>query len=110
MSRIINEAAQAAKAIKQHLKANGIKASVKSSVFSMGDSVTVTIEQDLLPAAQKAVSAYCDQYQAGSFDGMIDLYEYNNSRNDIPQAKYVSVNFHFSDEIKHCLLYTSRRG
>ena len=43
---------------------------------------------DVMLGAEKIVS----KYQYGHFDGMNDIYEYSNSREDIPQAKYIHVN------------------
>ena len=97
--RQLSEAAKTAAAIRKHLKKNGIKARVRSKNFSMGNSVTVTVT-DLLPATVKAIKEYCSQYQYGHFDGMTDLYEYSNNRDDIPQAKYVSVNAEYSDALR----------
>lgn len=85
------ESAKAANAIKAELKAAfpNVKFSVKSQNYSGGDSVDIywtdgpTVEQ---------VRAISGKYQYGKFDGMQDLYEYTNSRKDIPQAKYVSEN------------------
>ena len=86
--------------IRKTLKQNGIKAKVTSESASMMTAVRVRIEQDVLPAARAEIKAYCDQFQYGHFDGMVDLYEYTNRRDDLPQVKYVSVDFEHSDEIK----------
>lgn len=93
-------AARAAALIRKHLRANGINASVRSRVFSMGSSVDVGVRQDVLPATMRKIEAYCDQYQYGHFDGMDDSYRMSNCREDIPQAKYVHVSFHFSDALR----------
>ena len=91
-------AAQTAKAIKSELKKEfpAIKFSVKSSNFSMGNSVDVSWVDG---PSQSQVSAITGKYQYGSFDGMQDLYEYTNSRDDIPQAKWVQTSRTISDEI-----------
>lgn len=95
-----SEAAQAAAAIRKELKKNGIKASVKSSSYAGGTSVSVEINEDVLPATRREIELFCDQYQCGHFDGMSDIYEYSNRREGLPQAKYVLVAFNYSDEIK----------
>ena len=41
-----------------------------------------------------------DKYQYGHFNGMEDIYEYTNSRADIPQVKYLFVNNGMSDAKK----------
>jgi len=68
----------AAKNIRIELKLAfpGIKFSVKSSRFSMGDSIDVSWT-DGPNCAQ--VNAIVCRYKAGSFDGMTDCYEYSRS-------------------------------
>lgn len=90
------QAAMASAAIKKELKAAGFKASVKSSNFSMGNSVDIRVE-DVTPLQLKQIEGICGKYQYGSFNGMEDLYEYTNRRDDIPQAKYVHVQVDYSD-------------
>lgn len=92
--------AQAAAMIRKHLKAHGIAARVTSESASMMTAVNVRLTGDPLPATRKAVEEYCKQFQYGHFDGMIDMYEYSNSRDDIPQVKYVSVDTDYSEEIR----------
>lgn len=65
----------------------------------MGNSVHVTV-YDLPPAEYKAVNEFCSPYQYGHFNGMEDIYEYSNSRDDIPQTKYLHIKNEFSDEIR----------
>jgi hypothetical protein len=66
----------------------GVKFSVKSSRFSGGDSITVRWT-DGPTSAQ--VDEIADRYQAGSFDGMADIYEYSHSawRDAFGDAKYI---------------------
>lgn len=94
------ESAKAAAMIRKELKANGINAKVTSKNYSMGSSVNVRINQDITPAAKKEIETFCNKFQYGHFDGMQDLYEYSNSRDDLPQAKYVFLDVNYSDEIK----------
>lgn len=78
----------------------GIKFSVKSSSFSMGDSVNVNWTDG---PTSKEVDEIIKKYQYGHFDGMQDIYENSNSRDDIPQSKYVSSSRTQSDTLKSLL-------
>ncbi len=98
-TKYVSTHAQAAKLIRTELKKHGIKASVRSSSFAGGNSLTVSVT-DLAPWTLAAIKTFCRQFQYGHFDGMTDCYEYSNDRKDIPQVKYVSVDHQFSDEIK----------
>lgn len=88
--RQLTQAALAAKAIRAELKKAfpSIKFQVVSKNYSMGDSVGIRYT-DGVPTDE--VRAIVDKYQYGTFNGMIDLYECDNDRNDIPQTKYVQV-------------------
>ena len=94
----ISEHAQAAKNCRMFLKNKGIKCSVKSESYSMGSSVRVNIYNQP-PEIVEMVTAELKKYQYGHFDGMQDLYEHSNSRDDIAQVKFLFVNNEFSDEI-----------
>lgn len=93
------ESAKAAQMIKKHLKANGIKCTAKSSNYSGGSSIRVSLENEL-PATVKLVNDYCEQYSYATFDGMTDCQGIKNQGLDIPQAGYVFVNCDYSDEIR----------
>lgn len=98
MTRELTDAAKVAKAIKQELKAIGIKASVKSQNYSGGDSVNVYVN-DLNPEMNKKVSDICKKYEMGHFDGMTDCYEYSNINNNlVAQAKYIFIENTPTDE------------
>lgn len=99
MARQLTEAAKAAKLIRAELKKQGVKAKVTSKNYSMGSNVTVTLT-DPLPAVADQVASYCNQYQQGNFNGMEDIYEYDNTNSDLPQVKYVFVETVFSDEVR----------
>lgn len=99
MARRLSEHARAAKLIRQELKKHGIPASVRSESYSGGSSIRVSMDNQL-PAVVKKVEAYVAQFEMGHFDGMIDLYEMSNVRNDIPQVKFVFVNNSWSAEWK----------
>jgi hypothetical protein len=89
----------AAKNIRIELKRAfpGVKFSVKTSRFSMGDSITVSWTDG--PQA-KQVDEIADKYAAGSFDGSQDLYTYERNawRDAFGDAKYVSTSRSYSDQ------------
>jgi hypothetical protein len=95
-----SEQAQAAAEIRKGLKARGIKARVTSTSASMTSSVDVTINQDVTPEERNELESFCNKYQYGHFDGMTDCYEYSNTNENVPQAKFVFVRVDYSDEIK----------
>lgn len=87
--------AEAAKCIKRELRAAfpTVDFRVKSKSFSMGNSVDVYWTDG--PTTGQ-VDRIIGKYQYGHFDGMVDLYEYSNRRDDLPQAKYVMANREYS--------------
>jgi len=93
------EAAKTSSAIKSELKKAfpKTKFSVRSSNFSGGDSVSIRYENG---APRKEIEKITDKYQAGSFDGMTDCYDYDNKIEGIPQAKYIQVMRTITDEKK----------
>lgn len=95
--RTLSTQAQAAKRIRTDLKRAfpGVKFSVKSESFAGGNAVDISWIDG---PTDSQVSAITNQYQYGSFDGMIDMYENTNSRDDIPQAKYVQTSRGYSSE------------
>lgn len=89
--------AETAKAIKKELKKNfpNTKFKVTSESYSMGSSVNISwIDGE----TKEEIYAIIKKYQYGHFDGMQDLYEYSNSREDIPQVKYVMAQRELSEE------------
>ena len=103
MAKHTSTHAAAAKQIRAELKKNGVKASVRSESYAGGNAVRVSVQGNPLPATMKLVEEFCSQYQMGSFDGMQDMYEYNNRREDLPQVSYVTVSADYSDEFKQAL-------
>ena len=93
-----SEQAQAAAAIRKELKAHGIKARVTSASGSMTSSVNVDLSECLAPWTLQAIENFCNRFQLGHFDGMIDCYEYSNTNDDVPQVKFVFVRNGRSDE------------
>lgn len=71
------------------------KVEVKSDSFSGGDSIDITYHS---PEKIEALSAWIRSFAYGKFDGMTDMYEYSEEKNDIivdgyilPKAKYASA-------------------
>lgn len=93
-----SEVAIVASIIRAELKKNGIKCSVTSSRFSMGNAVRVHI-YDQPPAAVKKIEEFCSQYESGHFDGMTDCYNYDHTKTG-PTAKYIQVQNDISDDLR----------
>lgn len=90
-------AANTAAAIRKELKDKfpQIKFTVTSDNFANGNSVRIGWIDGPSSAMVEEITG---KYQYGHFDGMTDMYENTNSREDIPQAKYVSTNRTRSEE------------
>jgi hypothetical protein len=91
--------AKAAKLIRQELKNIPVIASVRSYSYAGGSSVRISLV-DADPKTRKEVEVLVGKYQYGHFDGMNDIYEYSNSRDDLPQAKFVIVENEMSSDMK----------
>lgn len=89
--------AAAAKAIRKELgKAfPETKFQVRSESYSMGSSVDVDWTDG---PTTDMVEEIIKKYQYGHFNGMEDLYEYSNTREDIPQVKFVMTQREISEE------------
>lgn len=100
MARQLTGAALTAKLIKKTLSSlyPKVKFSVRSDVFSMGDSVDIRWTDG---PTQDAVEAIAKQYQHGNFNGMIDMYEYESIDPSLgcDGAKYVQC--HRTTSPKH---------
>lgn len=94
--------ALAAKSIRSQLKAIGVKASVTSESFSMGNAVRVSCI-DLSKEVSDKVKAICKAHQYGRFDGMTDMYEDDNRNDSLQQVKYVTFSENISDERKQAI-------
>jgi len=97
-----HEAALAAKQIKQILKKEfpSINFSVTSENYAGGNSVRIHYT-DGVPGEQ--VDKLVKKFQYGHFDGMNDIYEFSNTREDIPQAKFVQVQRDISPEVRQSI-------
>jgi hypothetical protein len=65
----------------------------------MGNSVTVTVTDVPYPKLEEIRGKFA-KYQYGSFNGMEDIYEMDNTRDDIPQTKYLSIDSNYTDELR----------
>jgi hypothetical protein len=92
------EHAQVAKIIRGILKKSypKTKFSVTSKSFAGGDSVRIDWEDG--PTFEE-IQAIGDKYQAGHFNGMIDLYEYNHNKSGLT-VKYVLCQRSMSDKVR----------
>jgi len=92
------EAAQAANLIRKELKQKFVstKFTVNSYNYTGGDSVRIHWVDGPTSSEVRNVVA---KYEYGKFDGMRDIYEIINDRDDIPQAKYIQLTREMSEEI-----------
>ena len=97
-----------AKAIRKELQTSypDIKFTVHSENFAGGNSVHISYTDGPL---YDTIDNIVSKYQYGNFDGMQDLYEYNNCREDIPQAKYVTVTRNISDNTRQTIIEKLQR-
>ena len=86
--RELTEAAKAAQAIRSELKKAfpEIKFRVRSSNYAGGDSVRIVWSNGPTSDSVEEITA---KYQYGHFDGMVDMYEYSNNIEGLPQARFV---------------------
>jgi hypothetical protein len=91
------EAAQVAAIIRKQLKASGVIARVTSKTYSMGDSVTVELVNEL-PATVAKVKAYVNEFKGGNFNGMEDIYEYKKTQG--LNVKYLFVKSNYTDDMR----------
>jgi len=94
----LSEAAQVSKLLKAKAKSLGLEVRASSKNFSGGNSVDIKV----LKGSDKSfneLKEYSTQFKEGHFDGMNDIYEYSNSRDDIPQTKYLFIDDDRASEI-----------
>lgn len=91
------QAALAARMVRKELKEKfkGVKFSVTSENYSMGSSLDVSWFDG---PTQKEVERIVRKYEMGSFNGMEDIYEYDNKA-DHPQVKYAFADREYSTEV-----------
>lgn len=94
-----SEQARVAKLCKSFIKSMGYDCRARSDSFSMGDSVDVDVK-NIPPDDLEKIKSELGQYKYGHFNGMEDIYEYSNRRDDIPQTKYLSIHCEYSEELR----------
>ena len=99
MKKERSQHAQVASLAKKFCKGMGIAVKASSDSYSGGSSVRVVMH-DQPPAIYKAIRAELSKYEYGRFDGMRDIYEYTNSRDDIPQVRFLFVDNEISDTMR----------
>lgn len=96
-----NGCVNAAKNIRIELKAvfPGVKFSVRSESFSMGNAIRIHWTDGPTVADVEAIS---NKYEAGSFDGMTDCYNYEHSAfgSAFGTAKYITTSRDLSDDFR----------
>jgi hypothetical protein len=97
------EAAECAMKIKQELKSKfpGVDFSVRSENYTGGDAVRIAW---LDGPTEAQVDNVVGKFKEGHFDGMNDIYEYSNRREDIPQVKYITKSRGMSQETRAALM------
>lgn len=94
---MLSTQAEVAKLIRKELKEKfpEIKFNVRSRSFSGGDDVNIDYTNGV-PADE--IRKITNKYQAGSFDGMTDMYNYDYDKTG-PTSKYIFVNRHISEDV-----------
>lgn len=102
-------AATAAKEIRKELKAKfpTVKFTVKSKSYSGGNSINITWFNGV---TESDVNEITSKYEMGHFDGMTDMYEYSNSRDDLPQVKYLFLNRNYTQEVMQSVVDQVAKG
>lgn len=103
MPRQRTEAAMVASLIRKELKEKfpNIKFNVRSENYTGGNSVNIEYT-DEIPEAE--IEKVVEKYKDGYFDGMTDMYEYKETEDNHPRAKYVFVRRNMSEEAKQKLI------
>jgi hypothetical protein len=90
MKREPTNHAKAGKLIRGYMKAQGIVGTVRGEQYAGGATVRVHVE-DLVPAQYQALKEFAKNFEYGTFNGMEDIYEYDNVQADLPQVTFVFV-------------------
>jgi hypothetical protein len=89
--KTLTQSAQVNKLLKAKAKQLNLNVTGHSKNFSMGCSVTIKVLNGSDEALNQ-LKEYSYQFEYGKFDGMTDMYEITNNRDDIPQTKYLFIN------------------
>jgi len=84
------KAEKTAEAIERLLFVLSINAVCKVVNNELGEAVYVTV-WNAAESQKGSIELLCSQYEYGKFNGLTQAYVIDNKRDDIPQAKYVSV-------------------
>lgn len=106
--RQLSEQAQVAKICRQYVKSLGLEVNATSDSFSMGNSVDVRVV-NATGEQRDMINSELKQYQYGHFDGMNDMYENSNYRNDIPQTKYLHIHYSYSTDFEQAAYEWSKQ-
>ena len=75
--------------------------SIRYETFANGNSVDVNTV-NLFFGEREALEKILRKYESGSFDGMTDMYSYDNRREDVErQAKFVHLRNEYSEVIRN---------
>jgi len=102
MARQLSRYARAGQMIRSFMREQGIVGSVRGQSYAGGSSINIHVE-DMQPAALQALERFARQFEYGSFNGMEDIYEYNNVNDDLPQVSYVFVNNNISNGLRQAI-------
>ena len=74
-----------------------IKFSVTSENFAGGDAINISYNNGV-PSDE--IEKVTNKYEDGTFDGMIDLYEYKKNPENLPRAKYIMISRQIDEAIR----------
>jgi len=82
---------------------------IKFSVRQRSGGNSITIDWENGPTVRE-VQAYTKDFEMGSFDGMTDMYTYDNRNKNIPQVKYLFLNRYMSKKLEEFLRSEITKG
>lgn len=104
-------AALAAAMIRKEIKAKfpELKFTCRSENYAGGNSINIGIVDQPVDV-KNAIEEMTAKYEYGHFDGMTDCYHYSNSRDDIPQVKFLFVNNDMTDAKREEIYQAIKKG
>ncbi len=97
------EQAKAAQLIRKELKTAYPQTKFSVTSGSGANTSSVNVDWEDGPTCE-VIDKIINKYQYGHFDGMTDMYEHSNSREDIPQAKFVFSHRDMSERTKEHII------
>lgn len=82
---------------------------IKFSVRKRSGGNSINIDWENGPTVRE-VQAYTKDFEMGSFDGMTDMYTYDNRNKNIPQVKYLFLNRYMSKKLAQFLKAEITKG